>query len=76
MKCAKCGYEWKSRLKVIMKPKACPRCKRYDWQEKTAKSNERTYKELLTPKRHPRITPPHQRGKNRVWNTSKELGRS
>lgn len=25
-----CGYEWESRLK--QKPKACPRCKRYDWE--------------------------------------------
>ena len=26
--CSKCGYNWFSRKKM---PKACPRCKRYDW---------------------------------------------
>jgi len=29
-KCKRCGYEWESKLKV---PKACPRCKRYDWNK-------------------------------------------
>ncbi len=27
--CKICGYEWEG----IDKPKACPRCKRYDWLE-------------------------------------------
>ena len=31
--CLKCGYKWKSR-KDDDKPVACPRCKRYDWNEK------------------------------------------
>jgi len=30
-KCKLCGYGWTS-LKEAP-PKACPRCKRYDWQE-------------------------------------------
>lgn len=29
-KCERCGYEWMSKLE---KPKACPRCKRYDWHK-------------------------------------------
>ena len=29
-KCLKCEYEWTSRNG---KPKACPRCKRYDWDK-------------------------------------------
>jgi len=28
MKCKRCGYEWDSRKE---KPKSCPNCKRYDW---------------------------------------------
>lgn len=28
--CRKCGYKWESR---IGEPKACPKCKRYDWEE-------------------------------------------
>jgi predicted Zn-ribbon and HTH transcriptional regulator len=27
--CKICGYEWKPRTKT----KACPRCKRYDWNK-------------------------------------------
>lgn len=30
-KCKQCGYEWVSRLDE--RPKSCPRCKRYDWDE-------------------------------------------
>ena len=30
-KCRVCGYEWESRTKL---PKACPKCKRYDWNDK------------------------------------------
>ena len=29
IKCGKCEYEWSSRTK---EPKACPRCKRYDYK--------------------------------------------
>lgn len=29
-KCKLCGYEWKGRED---NPKACPKCKRYDWKE-------------------------------------------
>jgi hypothetical protein len=29
-KCRICGYQWEPRGK---EPKACPRCKRYDWKE-------------------------------------------
>ncbi len=28
--CQKCGYKWKARTH---KPIACPKCKRYDWDE-------------------------------------------
>ena len=27
-KCRKCGHEWQNRAK---KPRACPKCKRYDY---------------------------------------------
>ena len=30
-KCKQCGYTWEARKKL---PKACPRCKRYDWRVK------------------------------------------
>lgn len=30
MKCNNCGHEWISRIE---KPKACPKCKRYDYQD-------------------------------------------
>ena len=33
--CNKCGHTWRNRL--IRKPKACPRCKRYDWEEEAPK---------------------------------------
>ncbi len=29
-KCKKCQYEWPSKLE---RPKACPKCKRYDWDK-------------------------------------------
>lgn len=29
-KCKKCGHEWIARTK---NPKACPACKRYDWDK-------------------------------------------
>lgn len=35
MKCKRCGYQWKSELK---RPKTCPRCKSYFWDEE--KKNE------------------------------------
>ena len=28
--CKRCGYDWVSRIK---KPKCCPRCKSYLWEE-------------------------------------------
>jgi len=31
-KCNQCKHEWKSRIEK--KPKACPACKRYDWNKK------------------------------------------
>ena len=31
-KCKLCYHQWKSRKDD--KPKACPRCKRYDWDKK------------------------------------------
>ena len=34
-KCQKCEYEWKSRKED--NPKACPRCKRNDWNKKEEK---------------------------------------
>lgn len=30
-KCQKCEHEWDSRTE---EPKACPRCKQYDWKKK------------------------------------------
>lgn len=33
-KCSLCGYEWNSRKEGKV-PVSCPRCKRYDWREKT-----------------------------------------
>lgn len=35
-KCKLCGWMWESKLEA---PAACPRCKRYDWQEKEDDSN-------------------------------------
>ena len=32
--CKLCGYTWTSKLE---KPKACPQCKRYDWNNNTKK---------------------------------------
>ena len=32
LKCKLCGHEWIPRIKN--KPTACPKCKRYDWEEK------------------------------------------
>lgn len=32
MKCVKCRYQWFPRRQEV--PKACPRCKRYDWDGK------------------------------------------
>ena len=29
-KCKKCDYSW---ISTVTKPKACPKCKRYDWDE-------------------------------------------
>lgn len=29
-RCRKCGHEWKVRA---LHPRACPACKRYDWDE-------------------------------------------
>ncbi len=32
-KCQICGYEWEGKSD----PKACPKCKRYDWKKKNGK---------------------------------------
>lgn len=32
-KCKRCGYEWISRIFTGEKPKECPRCKTYQWEE-------------------------------------------
>ena len=37
-KCQICEYEWKSRMED--NPKACPRCKRYDWNKNVWKKDE------------------------------------
>ena len=37
LNCKKCKHEWVPRSEV--KPKVCPKCKSYDWEEK----DERTY---------------------------------
>ena len=37
-KCNQCEYEWESKLK---KPKQCPRCKRYDWDQENKKENNK-----------------------------------
>lgn len=43
-KCKRCKYEWNAR--ISRKPKACPNCKRYDWDSpsgpkaKSAKANK------------------------------------
>ena len=31
MKCLRCGFDWLPRIK---KPRACPRCKSYDYDKK------------------------------------------
>ena len=31
--CNQCGYDWKPRRDTVGDPKACPRCKRYDWMK-------------------------------------------
>ena len=35
-KCKRCGFEWIPR---IVNPKACPNCKRYDWDTKKENKN-------------------------------------
>jgi len=32
LRCRLCGHEWMARKDL---PCACPKCKRYDWEEKT-----------------------------------------
>jgi predicted Zn-ribbon and HTH transcriptional regulator len=44
MKCKLCGHEWNSRIEG--KPLACPKCKRYDWEEKEDDRQDRTDKEI------------------------------
>ena len=34
IKCKKCGYEWITR---VDNPKACPKCKSYDWDKEQLK---------------------------------------
>jgi len=36
-KCKKCGHEWTGK---IAEPKACPKCKRYDWNNDIHSTNE------------------------------------
>lgn len=36
--CLRCNYKWGSRL-LDNKPRACPRCKRYDWNKEIPKLN-------------------------------------
>ena len=48
IQCLKCGWKWKARKKV---PRACPKCKRYDWNLTFAEPEEPT----ADPKR-PRIS--------------------
>ena len=37
-KCLICKYMWKDRVGV--NPKACTRCKRYDWNKKVEEKND------------------------------------
>jgi Zn finger protein HypA/HybF involved in hydrogenase expression len=30
--CHQCGYKWFTRL-LTVKPKVCPKCKRYNWED-------------------------------------------
>lgn len=38
MKCKKCGHVWTPRTN--RKPKACPACKRYDWEKEEKKGKK------------------------------------
>ena len=40
-KCKVCNYEWKSKTIIGFIPKSCPKCKRYDWQEKKGEKDGR-----------------------------------
>lgn len=33
LRCLRCSHEWESRLRGDRVPKACPSCKRYDWNK-------------------------------------------
>lgn len=35
-KCTQCGHEWEGKED----PRACPRCKRYDWKKTKEKTQE------------------------------------
>jgi rubrerythrin len=36
-KCKICGYQWEA---IENEPKACPNCKRYDWNKEKEKKDE------------------------------------
>lgn len=38
-KCNQCGHIWVPRTDE--EPRACPKCKRYDWKKKKVEKNER-----------------------------------
>lgn len=59
MKCAKCGFEWKSR---VANPRACPKCKRYDPSVPLVKPRKKESprtpeKEIFTPEPVPSYSP-------------------
>ena len=31
--CHRCGYSWHSKNIIMLIPKSCPKCKRYDWNK-------------------------------------------
>lgn len=36
-KCKKCGFDWDS---VVDSPRACPRCKSYDWRKERVRKQK------------------------------------
>jgi len=39
--CKLCNHVWESNKKDGKAPACCPRCKRYDWKDKTEKEGEK-----------------------------------